>query len=127
MSALWPVQTALYARLSAALPGVAVYDGEAPQGAPGPYVVIGERTEGEQSFMQQTGWNQTVMLHIWERAQTSAGVLALLEQINAALKTELDVPGFWAARLRYEFGTPLVDGGWRHVPARYRIHALETV
>lgn len=132
MSALWPVQTAVYARLTsdAALTARAtggVHDGEAPQGAAMPYIVIGEATETRADVFGRRGWSDTLTIHIWSRYPGRMEVLDTLQLIDAALREPLTLTGHTAARLKREFGEVIYDpDGARHVPARYRITTWET-
>lgn len=127
MSALWALQMALVDRLKADL-AVEVYDGEAPQSAPAPYVVVGDApTETPRGYFGTPGFDERVYLHIWSRYRGAKEAMSILVDINTALKAPLAVPGFGSAVLDYEFGTVLVDGESRHLPARYSILVLEGV
>lgn len=134
MSALWPVQVALVAALKGAAGVKAllgdparVYDGQAPQGAAMPYVVVGDHTETPRNLLARRGWESTITAHVFSAQEGSKEALAVLAAMDAALASPLAVTGHGAARLKPDFSTVLVEqDGIRHVPVRYRISALET-
>lgn len=134
MSLLWPLQKALVARLKgdpgvSALVGQRVHDGQAPAGTGYPYVVVGESTEVEARTMGRSGFTDTVTVHIWSQYDGRKEALQVLTAIGRALAAPLVLDGYGSARLRQEFVTTLLDTDGpvtlRHVPARFRIFALE--
>lgn len=69
MSALATIQAAMRERLTAefdvsVLVSDRIYDGEAPQGAALPYVVIGSATEDDAGPLGRAGYRDTLMLHV---------------------------------------------------------------
>lgn len=130
MSALWPLQKALATRLKANAPLMArvsgVHDGEAPQGAALPYIVIGGPTEFPSGVLGPQGFSDTLTVHIWSGYQGRKEALEIAALMDAALVEPLTLEGHTAARLRPEFRTVLVeDDGVRHAPVRYRILTFE--
>ena len=130
MGALWPVQVAVYTRLTgdaalmAAVGGV--YDGVASDAAVAPYVVIGSSTEAPARTFGRAGWSDTLTIHVWSDYAGRLQSLSVLELIDAALAAPLAIGGHQTARLSREFAEVLVDpGGMRHIPARYRVTTRE--
>lgn len=133
MTALWPLQVAVAARLKAtaavtALVGTRIYDGLAPPQAALPYVIIGEGTSAPRDALGTRGVSETLTCHIFSATPGSRSqAMAILDAMNDALLPALTVTGWGTTRLRPEFTTALVEeDGRRHVPVRYRIFALET-
>lgn len=139
MSALWPVQVAVYGALSGnaalaayappsrpATTGVSVYDGEAAQDATAPYIVLGSNTEVPAHTFGRKGWGDTLTIHVWSSYPGRKEALEVLELIDAALALPLAINGHQDARLHREFSEVLIDpDGSRHVPARYRVTTRE--
>lgn len=130
MSALWPVQVAVYtaltghAALMAAVAGV--YDGEADQAAAFPYIVVGSATEVPAHTFGRKGWGDTLTIHVWSNYGGRKQALEILDLIDDALASPLAISGHQTARLRREFAEVLTDpDGSRHVPARYRVTTRE--
>lgn len=132
MSALWPVQEALVARLQANATLMTkvsgVFDGEAWEGEPLPYIVVGSSTEAPAHTFGRAGWSDTITVHIWAAGgMARRDALEILDLVDASLADPLAISGHQTARLRREFGEVLTDpDGSRHVPARYRVTTRET-
>lgn len=128
-TALWPIQVALVARLKAtagvvALVGQRIYDGEAPQGAARPYIVVGEGTEEPQNAFGSEGLDDTVTCHVFSDYNGRKEAFEIVAAMDAALVTALTITGWGSAHMRPDFATILVEAdGTRHVPRRYRILA----
>jgi hypothetical protein len=133
MSALWPVQVAMVTALKAAAGVKAlvgdparVYDGQAPQGAAKPYIVVGDHTEAPSNALGRLGWSDTITAHVFSDYAGTKEALAVVTAMDAALAAPLTISGHGAARLKPEFGTVLVeDEGVRHAPRRYRVTTME--
>lgn len=105
----WNLQQALYARLSAALAPVLVYD-DAPTTAPFPYVTLGEQTSTGGGDKTQDAEELTVTLHAWSRKAGRKEVKDLLARVYDALHNqELAVPGFAPVTLRHEFSNDFLE------------------
>lgn len=129
MSALWPIQKAAVARLKGNAAFMArvtgVHDGQAPQGATMPYVVIGEPTETSSRTLERAGWVDTLTMHIFSAYAGRKEALEIATLMDAALAAPLALDGHTSARLKPEFRTVLVEeGGVRHAPIRYRLFTL---
>lgn len=134
MSAMWPVQVAMVTALKAAagikaLVGdpARVYDGQAPQGAAMPYIVVGDHTEVPSNVLGGLGWSDTITCHVFSRYAGTKEALQGVAAMDAALAGPLTISGHGAARLKPEFGTVLVEeDGVRHAPRRYRVTTYAT-
>ncbi|GMV06720.1 MAG: hypothetical protein AMXMBFR53_29950 [Gemmatimonadota bacterium] len=135
MSAERVVQQAVFEALDASATYQAlvtgVFDGEAPQGTPYPYTVIGESTEVPDHVMEADGWDGTFTIHDW----TDAKGRKVLQQIREARETilhnvRLTVSGYTLTTMRCEFAQvlPGVDQDGKtlqHQITRYRVSSLE--
>ena len=105
----WPLQQALYSRLSTALAPIAVYD-DAPTTAAFPYVTLGEQTSSGAGDKTQDAEELTVTLHAWSRKAGRREVKELLARIFDALQgVELTVAGFDPVTLRHEFSNDFLE------------------
>lgn len=131
MSALWPVQVALMARLKGstavdALIGDRIYDGRAPQGTVFPYVVLGTSTSEPYPVFGREGSYDTLEIHVFSRYQGRKEALQIVDVIHAELRVPLSVSGWGVYRLSRDLLLPVdVEGdGTRHVVDRREIRAL---
>ena len=101
-SPAWPLQQAIFAKLTAALDPVAVYDG-VPPNAQRPYVVIGDDACVDDSTKDQDSWLITASLEAWDdRARGRKSVKQILGAIHDALHRQaLAVTGFTVDWVRY--------------------------
>jgi hypothetical protein len=105
----WPLQTALYSRLTTALAPVLVYD-DAPTTATFPYITLGEQTSSGAGDKTSDAEELTVTLHAWSRKAGRKEVKDLLERVHTALHNqELAVPGFAPVTLRHEFSNDFLE------------------
>jgi hypothetical protein len=132
VSALWPIQTAVMARLLsdaplAALVGTRIYDGEAPQESALPYLVLGEPTETDASPLGTRGYTDTLTLHAFSAYQGRKEVLDITSAVELALRPPLALDGHTTARARLEMHTVLIEeDGIRHAAIRYRFFTFAT-
>lgn len=125
MSAIWPVQQALAARLKADAALMArvtgVFDGQAPQAVALPFVVIGEPAEVPGDAFGDA-FDTSFLLHVWSATTGSsreAHEIAAL--IDAALAAPLAVPGYGDVSAREESRNLLTEeDGTRHLALRLR-------
>lgn len=105
----WPLQTALFSRLSTALAPIAVYD-DAPTTATFPYITLGEQTSTGAGDKTTSAEDLSVTIHAWSRKAGRKEVKDLLSRVHDALHDqELAVPGFDPVRLRYEFSNDFLE------------------
>jgi hypothetical protein len=125
-SAAWPLQQAIYARLTgdASLMGAVsgVYD-YVPEGAAYPYVAIGEAVEVPNDSHDRPGLTVTFTLHIWSRYRGTKQAIQILGHVDRLLnRTPLAVAGFRDVSLVVESSQMMRDPDpeIRHVPVRLR-------
>ena len=131
MSALLPIQRAVFARLNGNA-GVTskvagrIFADVAPQGTQTPYVVIGEKTEVAANTLDRYGSSATLLLHVFSSANSVTEALEVLDAAEAALRAPLSLTAHTAARARREITTVTRDpDGFQHVAARVRFFTLE--
>lgn len=128
-SPAWALQQAMYTRLSGDTElvttlGAAVYD-HVPDGAPMPYVVIGDVTEAPNDTMGVTGRDLTVVVHVWSQYQGMKQVKQIADRVDDLLdRWSPTVTGWSAVQMQQEFFETFMDpdGVTRHGVQRYRIH-----
>lgn len=132
----FPLQTAVYARLSGDATlvttlGADVYDA-VPDDADFPYVSIGECTESPNDTMGKTGRDMTITVHTWSRYEGMKEVDQIQDRVDALLdRWAPTVSGWSATTMLHEFFESLTETlesshRLRHGVARYRIHISET-
>lgn len=118
------IQTAIFERLAADDElGAAVFD-HVPEGAPYPYVVIGEAIETPNNWHGGHGRDTTVNLHVWSRQRGFSEANRIADRITQLLDHQpMTVPGHAVISVRHEFSQTLrdTDPEIRHVPIRFRI------
>ena len=121
MSAALAIQAAAFARLSAALAPIKVYDA-VPQGAAYPYVALGDDTQIDWSSKGASGHEHTLTFHAWSRYAGRKEAKELLGKVVAALGTRLALDGHWNVDIYPEFETTLLDedGQTYHGVIRFR-------
>lgn len=129
LSALWPVQEAIYARLNgdATLLGLAtggVHD-QVPGQQSFPYVVIGDATEEPDHAHDQDGNDQLADVFVRSRYPGFKEALTIAQRIDVLLDNHLLVVAGWGTitvqrEMRQAFRDP-TDGVTRIVLSRYRV------
>lgn len=117
-----PLQTAIYGKLTAALPGQ-VYD-QIPEPAPFPYVQIGSITEFPDDTHDAQGLSATVVVHVWSMAPGPSELFDLFAAVDAALdRAPLSVAGFDQVYIKHtqHQTVPDPDPRIRHLNASYRV------
>ncbi|MEU2077103.1 DUF3168 domain-containing protein [Streptomyces sp. NPDC013489] len=128
------VQTALYGKLTADAPLMALVTGVydfVPETAVYPYIHLGEAIETPRNAHDRFGRETVVTLHVWDRHRGFKTVLQIGARITALLDHQpLTIPGLAHIVTRYEFGQPLTDpeppGDIRHLVLRFRIVTEQT-
>lgn len=107
-SPAWELQKAIYAKLVADAPllallgGARIYD-DVPRGAAFPYVTFGPSTTRDWSTGTEQGSEHVVTLRIWTKAGGEKAVHLLLEAVRAALHdVTLTLTGHRLVSLRHE-------------------------
>lgn len=128
-SAFWPLQSAIYQRLTLDADLMARVSGvfdSVPNGQEMPYVTIGDATGIPFRTFDAFGEECTLTLHIWSayKGFKEAGeILADLDRLLA--DTSFGVEGWGMASSYFDFSETLREGDdaleIRHVPVRYRI------
>lgn len=131
-SAAQPVQVAMFAVLSAdpvlSGMGVGVYD-DVPEGAPFPYVVIGECMETPGGSHGRFGMEVVPTIHVWSAYRGNAEVAAIADRVVALFhQRPLEIAGHDHISTRFEYRQTLRDPvqRLRHVPVRFRIETSQT-
>jgi hypothetical protein len=128
-SPAWPIQEAVYSRLNGDATlvttlGASVYDA-VPDGAPFPYVVIGDDTEAPNDTMGRTGRDTTLTIHTWSQAIGKQETKRIQDRVDELLdRWSPTVAGWSASYMLNEFRESFMDpdGKTRHGVSRYRIH-----
>lgn len=125
----WPLQTAVFSRLTAdtavqALLGnpARVFD-HVPQASLFPYVVIGETSAQAFDTKTEAGLEQRLLVHTWSRYRGLKETKEIMAAVSGALdQAALNVGGHALVLLRFEFATTMVDpdGLTRHGAQRFR-------
>jgi len=135
-AALWPLQQAVYDRLTAdagltallAEGAAGVFD-HVPQASAFPYVTIGEASAapGELASKTEAALAQSLTLHVWSRDRGFGETKRILAALAAALDdasggAPLTVAGQTLVALRFEFAATFLDpdGLTRHGVQRFR-------
>lgn len=116
------LQAAVWARLTAALSPVPVYD-DVPEGNPFPYVVIGETDVQDWGSKTGDGSEQTLTLTAYSRERGRNGVRLLARQIYQSLhEADFAVSGQQLVLIRFEQADYAreADGQTYSVRLRYR-------
>lgn len=133
-TSLWPVQTAVRAKLKADATLTAlitnVYD-YVPEAAAYPYIVIGEALETPALAHDRFGRHTVPTLHVWDQYQGFKRVLEIGARVNALLDHQpLTITGLAHVVTRFEFSQTLTDpdgdGDIRHLVLRYRVVTEQT-
>ncbi|MVO87931.1 DUF3168 domain-containing protein [Streptomyces sp. p1417] len=126
-SALWPLQTALYAKLTGHGPLMALVSGvydEVPEQAAHPYVSFGSITETADDAHNQRGLEVAVVLHVWSKYRGFREAAAVLTALDVALDRQpLTVTGYRDVSIAHTQHTEVrdPDPDIRHVNVSYRV------
>jgi hypothetical protein len=132
------VQRAIVARLkadltltgSSLLNGSKIYDGDAPETTPQPYVIVGDHLSTEANDHTSFGREITATLHVWTKTRSNVAGEDIANRINEILDhrpRDLAVAGHRVVYIRLEFDQALADPDpqLRHHVLRYRIETAQ--
>lgn len=130
MSALWPVQKAVYETLNAAL-SVGVYSlGNVPEGLDATYTVVGESTAEADDTDDRLGFSVVTTVHTWDTDDNSRGfnnVKPLMGEIYTALhRVNLSVSGYTVTDCFFEFEQVNIDADGLTAHGAQRVRVLLT-
>lgn len=128
MNDMAPIQTAIYAALTANPATYPVYD-PVPQGVPKPYIAIGEWTIDNDEEIAAATSDATINLHTWSAKNSKAESHAMLQFIRSRLDNSAlpltPIGGTWGSN--EDFAEVMEDAGSSaasriyHGVARYRV------
>lgn len=122
----WPLQQAIYGRLTGYAPLMAVVTGVfdwVPENQAMPYVTIGDDTTVDRSDKTATGQDVTLTLHVWADARGRKAVKVIMGLIYAALhRHDLAVAGHTLISIDHDFSETFLDedGVTYHGVIRFR-------
>ena len=121
---LRPLQTAVYAALTAS-PSLAgrTYD-QVPEPAPYPYVSIGSIFEMPDDSHDAQGLDSLITVHVWSKAPGFGEAYDIFADVDAALdRIPLTVAGFRDVQIKHTQHEAIRDPDpqIRHISAQYRV------
>ncbi|MER5892401.1 DUF3168 domain-containing protein [Streptomyces sp. NPDC001876] len=126
-SALWPVQEAVYAKVVADGPFMALVTGlfdEVPEPVAHPYVSFGTTTEVVDDAHNQRGLAVNLVLHIWSRYRGFREAAEILAALDLVLDRQpLAVAGYRDVSIAHQQHQQLrdPDPDIRHINVAYRV------
>ncbi|MEU1908107.1 DUF3168 domain-containing protein [Streptomyces hygroscopicus] len=126
-TALWPLQRAVYAALTADTALMALVSGvydEVPEPAAYPYVSIGSITELVDDAHDQRGLTTDLVLHVWSKYHGFKEAAEILDALDAVLDRQpLAVEGFTDVSVAHQQHQELRDPDpeIRHINVTYRV------
>lgn len=125
-TAAWPLQQAIYARLTAdpVLTALATVCDEVPEPAPYPHVTFGEFIEERMDTHDNQGLDVAAVLHIWSKYRGYAECAQILAHLDRILDRQpLAVAGFEDVSIFREHHRMMrdPDPDIRHCPVRFRV------
>lgn len=131
-TALRPLQTAIYSKLTASGPLTALVSGvydEVPENAVFPLVSFGSVLEIPSDTHGRQGLDCLVTLHVWSKAMGFGEAYDVFAALDAALdRASLAVAGWTDVSIRHEQHQALKDPDpdVRHINAQYRVWLTRT-
>ncbi|MFM9629515.1 DUF3168 domain-containing protein [Streptomyces galilaeus] len=126
-TALRPVQTAVYQKLTGSTALMALVSGvfdEVPEPAPYPYVSFGSILEYPDDAHDRQGLDVLVTLHVWSKALGNAQAADIFAALDDALdRVPLSVAGFTDVSIKHTQHQSIKDPDpdVRHINATYRV------
>jgi hypothetical protein len=126
-TALWPLQEAVYSRVTADAAFMGLVTGffdEVPEGQPYPYVSFGSITEVVDDAHNARGLAANLVLHIWSAYRGFREAAEILAALDAVLDRQpLTVAGFRDVSIAHQQHTELrdPDPSIRHINVSYRV------
>ncbi|MGW1221463.1 DUF3168 domain-containing protein [Streptomyces californicus] len=126
-TALWPLQTAVYDKLTADTAFMDLVTGlfdEVPEAATHPYVSFGSATEVVDDAHNQRGLAVNLVLHIWSKYRGAKEAAAILAALDAVLDRQpLTVAGFRDVSVSHRQHQHVrdPDPDIRHINVAYRV------
>jgi hypothetical protein len=126
-AALWPLQQAVYAKLTGHAPLMALVSGvydEVPEQVAHPYVSLGSITENVDDAHNQRGLEASVVLHVWSKYRGFKEAAQILAELDAALDRQpLTVAGYRDVSVAHTQHTQVrdPDPAIRHINVSYRV------
>ncbi|MFE2021298.1 DUF3168 domain-containing protein [Streptomyces sp. NPDC059499] len=126
-SALWPVQEAVYAKVTADGPFMALVTGlfdEVPEPVAHPYVTFGTTTEVVDDAHNQRGLAVNLVLHIWSKYRGFSEAAEILAALDLVLdRKPLAVAGYRDVSIAHQQHQQLrdPDPDIRHINVAYRV------
>lgn len=121
-TARWPLQQAIYAKLSAM--SLAPVLDDVPDSQPYPYVSFGAILEDPADAHNQRGIDALVSLHVWSKAEGYREADAIFAELDALLDRQpLVVTGWTDVSIALDDSSAVrdPDPNIRHISARYRV------
>lgn len=126
-TALWPLQRAVYAALTADTALMQLVTGvhdEVPETAAYPYVSLGSITEQVDDAHNQRGLTTNLVMHVWSKYRGFREAAEILDALDAVLDRQpLTVTGFKDVAIAHQQHTELRDPDpeIRHINVTYRV------
>lgn len=125
-TAAWPLQMAVYQRLTGdpELSAIAAVLDEVPEDAPYPHVTFGELIEELDDTHDNQGLDVSLVMHIWSKYPGYAECARILAHLDRLLdRAAFDVEGFAVSSLHREHHRMMRDPDpqIRHCPVRFRV------
>jgi len=127
MSATWELQKTIYTILNTGLTVPVFSLGATPDNQSGVYVVIGEDTATPHDADLQTGFDITLMIHVWDKNPLSKGLKVAKEEAgniyNLLNRSNINVTGYTVLDCVSEFERSTIesDGITGHSIQRFRV------
>ncbi|MDQ8045262.1 MAG: DUF3168 domain-containing protein [Patulibacter sp.] len=116
--------------LTTLLTGTKVYDGDAPEATPQPYVIVGDHLSTDSGDLTSFGREILSTIHVWTKTRSNVAGEDIANRINQLLDRQhrsLAIVGHRAVYVRLEFDQALGDPDpqLRHHVLRYRIETAQ--
>lgn len=126
-TALWPLQSAVYAALTGSTPLMALITGvfdEVPDGQTYPYVTLGSMVETADDAHDHQGLDSLVTIHVWSKKPGVKEAATIFAALDAVIDRQtLAVAGFSNVQIWQDTHMTVRDPDplIRHINAQYRV------